>query len=136
MKLDSIQHFISFNKRISKDGQSTIVSVTIPEMNDEQIIQEIKATCILMVKARNMLNTKADKVNKLLAATTGRRKQVTPEDAERAYEKGFGILVKLVFEANVRGLSDKVRKDVCDAVERTSKVDITLDDDDLLMLAQ
>jgi len=125
----------SYNKRIN-DGNGNIItiSVNIPQMSDNDLIKEVKSMCTIMNKARNIMDGKISKLNKALSATIGGRKALTVNDAERSFEKAFSILVKLNNEILLRGLSEKVIKFVQESLERKGRVDITLSEDDQILL--
>ena len=131
---ESIQRFITYSKKVKSEGTTINMLVNIPEMSDDDLKKENKNISKIMVKSVNVMDGKDKVVNKALAATTGAGKAVTYDDAKRSFEKGFGILVKLNIEAVVRGFGVEVEGDVQNALQRTSRVEQTLGEEDQLLL--
>lgn len=134
LNFDQIACYITFNKKMKgNDGSYVTISINIPEMSDEQLISEVKHVCGTMQKCIEITEGVKQSTNPALAATTGSFQHITPHDASRMFEKGFGILVKLNNEIVIRGLSSDVEDIVRKTLGREAAVKPNIDDEQLMI---
>lgn len=134
LKFEQISHFISYNKSMrGADGNSITINVNIPEMSDKQLIGEVESVCNAMQKCMNVIEGKVKQTSAILAATVGAGNNVSPHEASRQFEKGFGILCKLNNEVVIRGIAEEVCYIVQKTLGRKTGVESVGDEDQLML---